>query len=461
MARWPDGAICYPCYSAATRTHGTCPGCSAHRMLPGRGAAGAAVCVDCADIALDLHCHRCGHEEERYRAKLCARCALREDLEAMLRPTDAQDPRHGLLEALSSAARPQSMLTWMRGRQAAALLQALGTGEVELSHDGLDLLPPGRPTEHLRALAMHHGLLAERGPHLARFERWLSTALGRRDGQLGHTPLTHFAHWHHLHRIRRLPSHNTAAAVRSATQEITVAAAFLDHLSDHGVDLESVSQRHIDEWLAPGPTTRYHARTFVVWAVRHKHLPHTVEFPHRRARTQPARDDEKRLALIRRCLDDDHVTSNTRVAAILLLVYAQPPVRIAALRCDDVVVDPDTGGTLLKLGEPPTPVPEPFARVLHQQRNNRLNLNTGTTDSPWLFPSTRAGQHICANTILHKLRDLGIDRKAARVVALRHLVTRTPPAVVATMLGNSYQVTQRHAARAGDNYARYATLINE
>ncbi|GES36743.1 hypothetical protein RAJCM14343_1996 [Rhodococcus aetherivorans] len=119
-------------------------------MLPGRDAAGAAVCVDCAGIALDLHCHRCGHEEERYRAMLCARCALREDLLAMLRPTDAQDPRHGLVEALSSAARPQSVLTWMRGRQAAALLQALGTGEVELSHDGLDLLPPGRPVEHLR-----------------------------------------------------------------------------------------------------------------------------------------------------------------------------------------------------------------------------------------------------------------------------------------------------------------------
>lgn len=223
------------------------------------------------------------------------------------------------------------------------------------------------------------------------------------------TPLTHFAHWHHLRGIRRLPSHNTAAAVRSAKQEITVAAAFLEHLSDQGVDLESVSQRHIDGWLAPGPTTRYHARTFVVWAMRHKHLPRAVEFPRRRARTQPAMDDEKRLELIRRCLDDDHVTLNTRVAAILLLVYAQPLVRIAALRCDDVVVDPETGGTFINLGEPPAPVPEPFASVLHQQRNDRLNPNTGTTDSPWLFPSTRAGQHICANTILHKLRDLGID----------------------------------------------------
>ncbi|UTM39686.1 recombinase XerD (plasmid) [Rhodococcus pyridinivorans] len=462
VARWPEGAICYSCYSSATRTHGTCPGCASRRMLPGRNADGDAVCVDCAGIPLDLHCHRCGHEEERYRAGLCARCALRDDLHTVLCPTnDAEDPRRLLLEALASAARPQSVLTWMRGTQAAALLHVIGAGEVELSHSDLDLLPAGRAVEHLRALAVHHGLLPERDPHLARFERWLGTVLVRRGEQLGHHQLTSFARWHHLRRVRRLPAHRTAAAVRSAKQEITVAAAFLDYLSSQNVDLDSVSQRHIDSWLAPGPTTRYHARTFVVWAVRNRHLPRAIEFPHRRAQTQPTMDDQRRLELIRRCLHDDHIALNTRVAGILLLVYAQPLVRIAALRCDDVVVDPDTGLTLIRLGEPATPVPEPFASVLHQQRNNRFNLNTGTTDSPWLFPSTRAGQHLRPGTILDKLHALGIDRKAARVAALEHLVTRTPPTVVATMLGYSYQVTERYAAKAGENYAGYPTLLGE
>lgn len=47
----------------------------------------------------------------------------------------------------------------------------LGTGEVELSHDGFGPLPPRRPVEHLRALAVHHGPLAEPDPHVVRFER--------------------------------------------------------------------------------------------------------------------------------------------------------------------------------------------------------------------------------------------------------------------------------------------------
>nr|WP_300397523.1 hypothetical protein [uncultured Rhodococcus sp.] len=57
------------------------------------------------------------------------------------------------------------------------------------------------------------------------------------------------------------------------------------------------------------------------------------------------------------------------------------------------------------------------------------------------------------------MRDLGIDRKAARVVALRHLVSTTPPAVVATMLGYSYQITEKHAARSGRKCTTYANLV--
>lgn len=32
---WPEGPICGICYHQATRTHGTCPGCGQHRLLPG------------------------------------------------------------------------------------------------------------------------------------------------------------------------------------------------------------------------------------------------------------------------------------------------------------------------------------------------------------------------------------------------------------------------------------------
>ncbi|CDZ87203.1 conserved hypothetical protein [Rhodococcus ruber] len=45
--------------------------------------------------------------------------------------------------------------------------------------------------------------------------------------------MTQFSQWRHLRRIRRVPSPNTAA-VRSAKQEIAVAADFLDRLHNWG-----------------------------------------------------------------------------------------------------------------------------------------------------------------------------------------------------------------------------------
>lgn len=150
VARWPEGAICYPCYSTATRTHGTCPNCTHTRMLPGRDDDNRPICVDCADITLDLHCERCNHEGERYRSGICARCALRDDLRTVLRPNPDAPARKALLEALSAAARPHSVITWMRGAEASALLAAIGNGSVDLSHAGLDSAPGGKHVEHLR-----------------------------------------------------------------------------------------------------------------------------------------------------------------------------------------------------------------------------------------------------------------------------------------------------------------------
>lgn len=142
-------------------------------MLPGRDDDNRPICVDCADITLDLHCERCNHEDERYRSRICARCALRDDLHTVLRPNPDDTARQTLLEALSAAVRPQSMITWMRGAHASALLDAIGNGSIELSHEGLDSAPGGKHVEHLRAIAVHHAILPPRDPHIARFEHWL------------------------------------------------------------------------------------------------------------------------------------------------------------------------------------------------------------------------------------------------------------------------------------------------
>ena len=70
----------------------------------------------------------------------------------------------------------------------------------------------------------------------------------------------------------------------------------------------------------------------------------------------PERD---RTALLGRLLTDDHAPLRTRVAAVILLLYAQSVSRITRLTIDDVIRDGDQ--VLLRLGNPPSPVSEPAA----------------------------------------------------------------------------------------------------
>jgi hypothetical protein len=71
---------------------------------------------------------------------------------------------------------------------------------------------------------------------------------------------------------------------------------------------------------------------------------------------------KQRLDLLRRLLTDEKPELLTRVAAIVMLLYAQPLTRILSLTLDDVIQE--DGQVAIRLGDPPAPVPEPFASLL-------------------------------------------------------------------------------------------------
>jgi hypothetical protein len=463
-ANWPEGRICGTCFTAAMRTHGPCPGCGTDRMLPGRSPAhgNEPVCVDCAGITQDYHCGRCGTETEHYRQDTCARCSLRDDLAALLRVDEsAPSPETApakLLTALCGAQRPESILTWLRRAGVRDLLGRLATGEIPLSHEALDKEPNSLRAEHVRSLLTHHNLLPDRDHYLALFERWLISKLEAVEDPDVRRPVESFARWHHLRRIRNLSGDGspTRGPVHSAKQEITETIKFLTWLkTTHGRAVEQCVQGDVDAWLADGPTTRHAIRTFFIWAVKNRTCTN-ITIGHRQAKTMPLLGQDQRLAMLKACLTEDVDTLPYRVAATLLLLYAQPVVNIAAMKSTDVIITPD--GLRLSLGEgDPAPVPEPFASLINQHLASRPNMRTGSNSgSEWLFPGYRPGRHIHPNTLMERLRELGINLLGARNASLRALVTEAPPPLVAEMLGYSYQVTQKHATAAADPWSRYA-----
>ncbi len=139
------------------------------------------------------------------------------------------------------------------------------------------------------------------------------------------------------------------------------------------------------------------------------------------------------------------------------MLYAQPLSRIVQLTTADVTSSP--AGTMLRLGAEPTSVPEPFAGILLEHLRQRPNLRTiNGSQNPWLFPGSRPGRHLSANTVMIRLRGIGINLRGARNAALRSLVRQTPAPIVASQLGYSTGITLKHAALASQPDQRYASV---
>ncbi len=348
-----------------------------------------------------------------------------------------------IVEVFCGVDRPESILTWKRSPQVQGLLTGLASGEIPLSHEGLNAVGRGRHITHLRSLLEHNDLLPYRDEHLARFEAWLAAKLEAITESAVRAPVEQFATWHHLRRLRRIsaPGQASDGPKRAAKQEITETIKFLTWLHEtHHRTAATCTQQDVDEYLAGGPTTRHLIRTFFVWAKKSK-INAEVRIGHRKAKTTRVLTQEQRLAWLKELLSGDADSLSCRVAGALLLLYAQPLVRIAALQTTAIVLTPDE--TQISLGAEPVPVPDPFAGMLIQHLHNRPNLRTagGMVATPWLFPSSFPGKHVDPQSIMKRLRDLGVNLLGARNSALQNLVAEVPPPLVAELLGYSHQVT--------------------
>jgi hypothetical protein len=460
-ANWPDGPICRTCYQRAARTYGQCPGCGTSRLLPGRSAGGTPICRDCAPITRDFFCDRCGFEGLLLAGRLCERCTLASKLTVALDDgtghiSTALTP---LFDAVTAMAKPQAGLDWLSNNpQVSQLLTGLATGQIELTHQALAALPNWRTVAYLRDLLMACGALPAIDKQVLHFETWLHRRLAGLGGQPDTAILRQYALWHQLARMRRnaqarpLP----ASTAKSAMAQFNSAARLCAWLHDRGQALAGATQADIDAWHAAArPGARQPAHAFLAWAMKTGHMPRRALPPLRPSQGGPALTAAVRLDLLRRALTDDQAPLRTRAGACLLLLFAQPVTRIVRLTIDDIT-DQD-GQLLLRLGDPPVPVPEPFAGLLLKLTASRQNTNTATNPaSRWLFPGRRAGQPLHPDTLWTTLRQFGIPAAAARTAALRDLVHQAPVPVIAQALGYGHLAAHRHATQAGQTWARYA-----
>jgi hypothetical protein len=155
---------------------------------------------------------------------------------------------------------------------------------------------------------------------------------------------------------------------------------------------------------------------------------------------------------------DDTLDVADRVAAALVVLYAQPISRIVMLTTADVHT---TDGTVtVALGPDRLELPEPFASLITQLPHRRRVGIAAHLPNPWLFPSARAGRHATPRAISARLQRLGIQPRAMRQAALIQLAAEIPPAMLAGILSIHPTTAVKWTRLAGGNWTTYAAAAH-
>jgi hypothetical protein len=404
-----------------------------------------------------LFCERCGTEGWRYRHGLCGPCALTVELRTVLDDgTDQVRPElEPFAEGVARMRNPRAGISWMARPHVHTMLRQLADPATPITHETLDAMTPWRSAAYLRDLLMLHGVLPPADRHLILFGRWLRDLLEHVEDPDHRKTVERFAVWHVQRRLRRFADHGpvTGKQTQQARNEIRRAAEFLVWLRDRGRTLSDCRQADIDAWYCGTYTARRLTHAFLRWAMKSKLLA-PVHIPHQDTRNPAPLSQRQRLDVIRRLVTAATMEPSIRIAALFMLLYAQPLTRVLRLTIDDVlIVD---GEVSIRLGEPPSPVPEPVAALLLDHIGHRLNLTTATNrEARWLFPGRRGGQPLTVDAVERHFRRHQIPALGGRTAAIRHLVLQAPAPVVARMLGYTQDQTARLAAEAGTPWSRY------
>lgn len=359
--------------------------------------------------------------------------------------------------------KPLSILTWLYTRKdntgsAEDLLRRLGRGEIELTHEAFHTLQPWRAAAHLRELLMACGILPLIDKQICLVESWLVGNLAATTDPEHTQIVRRFATWDVLPKLRARADRRplTPGSRKYASDQIKHATAFLSWPDGHGRDLATCRQTDIDLWhVEHNEHGRNTVRPFLLWCQTNK-LTRRFQLPSPPTRRGTPLSPNERLELLGQLLTDDRQPLRSRVAALIVLLYAQPCSRVVRLTIDDVIQNGDR--VLLRLGEPPSPVPSPFAELLLTWADNRDNMNTATNrDSRWLFPGRRAGQPLHPHALADLINDLGVPTTAGRAAAIRQHVLEMPAPVVADALGYHHVTTTKLVGEAGGTWSRYAS----
>jgi hypothetical protein len=455
----PDRAICMGCASRRTKII-TCLDCgkprAAHRRI-----AGGAICQSCDRKRGNTTgiCTGCGQRAPLAR-DLCDRCRLHAVVDALTRDGDPEAVRMlaPFLAELDATENAASALRWMQ-TPTFWVTKDLIAGRIEVTHAALDETAPRAPAAvaFVRAKLVHTGVLTARDEPSAAFASWHACAIKRIAPGSDRAHVRAYATWQVAHQLARASQRDqpTTASQKYARSLVTEAIKLVCWLHDQDLELADLRQDLLDAWIVGGGAQRRRVRMFIAWLQRGELLGAGLHVPwDYRSAGEPAIPDERRLAILRRLLEDRSIDPRDRFAGSVLLLYAQPLTRIARIRISDIATTSD-GAITLTIGRGRFTLPEPLASIALALRYERI-LRSG--EEGWLLPGRHPGTPVSADNLRLRLKRYDITSCPGRHSALLALAARLPAPILADRLGLDRSRAAQWVQAAGATYHDYVAI---
>lgn len=459
----PHVRICFNCRRYRQYHPSTCPDCLSLKPLGYLNAAGETVCAACAGHDSVFACSQCGREDHPYAFARCARCVLHDRLTVLL-----TDPSTGavheqlkpVFEVLINGPRPQTAIFWLMRRQQIGprLLGQMARGEIPISHHTFNQLPMDHTRNYLRDLLVAVDVLEPYEPLIERMIPWLATLGDPLNAH--HKPiLDQFANWRVLRHLRRQADVGrlTKGTFQSARSRLRRVVTLLTWLEARGRSIETATQTDLEDHLATQPkSVAAELSQFLIWT-HDTGLNRSLTWAYR-ATTEPqvTMSDNDRWTHVNTLLNDATIPLPTRIAGLLMLLFAQHITTICAMRTEHVDTTTEDR-VLVTFKSTPIEMPDPLAQMLRDHLKRRGPASYVSHDNGWLFPGGNPGRPLATESIRQRLVARGIPPHSARHAALFALTGQVPHMILAQTLGISHTAAARWAALAARDWGQYVS----
>jgi len=155
-------------------------------------------------------------------------------------------------------------------------------------------------------------------------------------------------------------------------------------LDNHQLTLATLTQSSLEDWLAANPTRQRYLQPFIAWTNRRRLTQGLVVPTAPRPEPHLFLTEHDRTDQLHRCLHDENMPIEGRVAGTLLLLFGIPVSRLTQLTLDDF-----NNGALLRIGthclQLPPRVADLLTRLVEHPRPTRSTL-AKLAPNRWLFP---------------------------------------------------------------------------